>query len=78
MLFNEALDMLKAGEAMCRAKWTKEDGYLSIMPGMSYVWKIVLIPNPNAGNFIFQIEDFTADDWQAFVPCQEAIEAVAE
>lgn len=67
MLFEEALTMLKDGKSMCRAVWPLEEGYLQIMPGMKYVWKIVLLPNPNAGNFIFSVEDFTADDWQEFV-----------
>ena len=67
MLFNETLELLKSGEAVCRAKWTKEDGYLKLMPGMEYVWKVMLLPNPNAGNFIFCVEDFTADDWKKFV-----------
>lgn len=66
MLFLDALVQLKSGVAMRRAKWTAEDGYICIMPSMAYVWKIVLLPNPNAGNFIFCIEDFEADDWEKF------------
>lgn len=70
MLFEEALTALRDGKSMCRSKWTLDDGYLQIMTGMSYVWKIVLLPNPNAGNYIFAIDDFLADDWQEFsVPC---------
>lgn len=72
MLFNEALNLLKSGVPVHRATWTKEDGYLKLMPGMHYVWKIVLLPNPNAGNFIFSIEDFSADDWQKFEVPNEA------
>lgn len=67
MLFSEALDNLEKGFPMRRSIWTAEDGYLSLMPGMKYVWKIVLLPNPNAGNFIFSVEDFKADDWEMFV-----------
>ena len=67
MLFEEALTMLKAGKPMCRAIWSFEDGYLKIEPGMEYVWKLVLKPTPNAGNFIFSVADFGADDWQEFV-----------
>lgn len=66
MLFDEALAMLKEGHAMHRELWSLEDGYLQIMPGMKHVWKIVLLPNPNAGNYIFSIEDFDASDWQEF------------
>ncbi len=75
MLFEEALAMLKEGKSMCRAIWSLDDGYLQIMTGMEYVWKIVLKPNPNAGNFIFSIADFTADDWQEFV-MPNTIEAI--
>lgn len=67
MKFEEALNALKEGKSMCRAVWSLEDGYLQIMPGMEYVWKIILKPNPNAGNFIFKVEDFSASDWQEFV-----------
>lgn len=67
MLFLEALEQLKAGKSMHRAAWTLESGYLKLMPGMDFVWKIVLVPNPNAGNYIFPVEDFLADDWQEFV-----------
>lgn len=67
MLFSEALYHLEKGFPMRRSIWTAEDGYLSLMPGMKYVWKILLLPNPNAGNFIFSVEDFRADDWEMFV-----------
>ena len=75
MLFSEALAALKAGEAMCREAWTLEDGYLVLLEGMKYVWKIVLHPNPNAGNFIFCFEDFEATDWKKFeAPAEVAID----
>ena len=67
MLFEEAIAKLLAGKSMCRAVWPLEESYLQIMPGMKYVWKIVLLPQPNAGNYIFSVEDFHADDWQEFV-----------
>ncbi len=67
MNFLEALAKLQAGYSMNRTSWTPEDGYLKLMDGMKFVWKIVLIPNPNAGNYIFGVEDFLADDWQEFV-----------
>lgn len=75
MLFLDALTQLEAGVAMVRDTWTEEDGYLSMMPGMKYVWKIILLPNPNAGNFIFSVEDFTADNWMPYVAPVEALEA---
>lgn len=77
MLFLDALKQLESGVAMRRQVWTPEDGYLSIMPGMKYVWKIVLLPNPNAGNFIFSVEDFLASDWEEFVaPCEPVAEVL--
>jgi hypothetical protein len=66
MLFSEALQKLQDGAAMRRVAWPEIEGYLKIMPGMGYVWKIVLKPNPNAGNFIFSVEDFLANDWIEF------------
>lgn len=63
MLFQEALEKLKSGDALRREAWPKAEGYLKILPGMKHVWKIVLLPNPNAGNFIFSIEDFESQDW---------------
>lgn len=68
MLFAEALAQLQAGVPMRRESWPVEDGYLSLMPGMKYVWKIMLVPNPNAGNFIFEVADFHASDWVMFDP----------
>jgi len=77
MLFQEALDLLKAGEVVCRAAWTIEDGYLTFMKGMSHVWKIVLQPAPNAGNYIFSVEDFCANDWKRFELPQPPVAEVA-
>lgn len=74
MLFLEALEALKCGKSMHRAAWTLESGYLKLMDGMEFVWKIVLKPSPNAGNYIFSVEDFLADDWQEFVMPQKDIE----
>ncbi len=74
MLFLEALAQLKEGKSMHRASWTLESGYLKLMDGMDFVWKIVLLPNPNAGNYIFAVEDFLADDWQEFVISKSSIE----
>ena len=78
MKFLEALARLQGGYAMNRAAWRVEDGYLTLMPGMKFVWKIVLLPNPNAGNYIFGVEDFLADDWQEFiVPEDKPVEAAS-
>ena len=66
MLLQEALEMLQKGEILCREVWTLEDGYLSMMKGMTHIWKIVLKPSPNAGNYIFSLEDLLANDWKLF------------
>lgn len=73
MLFKEALEQLHLGVAMRRKAWTMEEGYLKLLPGMRYVWKIVLFPNPNAGNFIFSVEDFESNDWEMYEEPKEAL-----
>ena len=75
MLLQEALDNLKAGKQMHRAAWDINEGYLSLMPGMTHVWKVVITPSTNAGNFIFSLEDLTADDWKEFELPKEAVDA---
>jgi hypothetical protein len=75
MMFEEALTCLKAGKSLHRASWDTKEGYLQIMKGMKHVWKIMLEPSPNAGNFIFAIDDFSADDWQEFELPKEPVEA---
>lgn len=76
MLLQEAIENLKAGKQMHRAAWKYEEGYLSLMPGMTHVWKVVIIPQTNAGNFIFSLEDLLADDWQEFTVLKEPVEEV--
>ena len=68
MIFIEALKELELGKPMRRKSWPESEGYIVIMPGMKFVWKIVTNPTPNAGNFIFSVEDFNGDDWMEFVP----------
>jgi hypothetical protein len=36
------------------------------------------LPNPNAGNYIFSVEDFLAEDWKEFEVPKKAIEAEVE
>ncbi len=74
MLLLEALELLKSGAEVSREAWSFEDGYLCFMPGMHHVWKIVLAPNPNAGNYIFSMEDLLASDWKKFELPKPAIE----
>jgi len=77
MLFQEALEQLKARAPVYRKGWNPQDGYLVFMLGMTHVWKIVLHPTPNAGNYIFSVEDLCADDWEVYtVPKGECGEEV--
>ena len=66
MQLQQALEQLKSGAQLHRTGWNPQDGYICLMPGMSHVWKIVLNPQPNAGNYIFSMEDLTAHDWELF------------
>jgi len=65
MLLQEALKLLKEGKNISRCSWKKEDGYLVLMKGMIYVWKILVSP-PNAGSHIFSYEELIADDWKEY------------
>ena len=75
MLLQEALDLLQKGEVLVRECWTLDDGYLVMMKGMQHVWKIVLHPSPNAGNYIFSLADLLASDWKVFELPSEPVEA---
>jgi hypothetical protein len=75
MLFQDALVQLKARVPVYRKGWTEQDGYLTLMPGMTHVWKIVLHPSPNAGNYIFSVEDLEATDWELFSIEKAAVES---
>ncbi len=78
MLLQEALDLLQKGEVLVRECWALEDGYLVMMKGMQHVWKIVLNPSPNAGNYIFSLADLLADDWKLFELPKPPVEAAVE
>lgn len=78
MLFSDALVQLKARVPMYRTGWEPQDGYVVFMPGMTHVWKIVLHPNPNAGNYIFSVEDLDANDWEVFIEPKAPVESVVE
>lgn len=73
MLFLDALEQLELGTPMRRASWPVEEGYLQLMAGMKFVWKIMLVPNPNAGNFIFSVDDLHGDDWEEFIVGPESV-----
>jgi len=66
MLLSEALEQLKAGKSLYRTGWNPQDGYIVLMQGMTHAWKIVLSPAPNAGNYIFSVEDLLSDDWAEY------------
>jgi len=74
MQFKEALEKLQAGFAVRRLSWPATEGYLKFLPGMKHIWKIMLLPNPNAGNFIFAVDDFLCDDWVEGIPEEEKAE----
>ena len=80
MLLQDMLVQLQSNIHMRRESWKDEDGYLSLMPGMTHIWKIVLITNPNAGNYIFSLDDLLADDWVIFKVKKQVVddEIVAE
>lgn len=64
MLFMDALKELHEGKYVSRAAWDKSGEYCVLLPGMQYLWKIMTIPNPNAGNWLPLISDLEADDWK--------------
>lgn len=76
MVFQDAIKLLQDGKILCRDAWTLEDGYLTFMKGMTHIWKIVLKPTPNAGNYIFSVEDIISSDWKEFEMPESAIEGV--
>lgn len=75
MLFSEALVQLKARVPVYRTDWEPQDGYLTFMPGMTHVWKIVLHPAPNAGNYIFSVADLDSDKWAVYSEPTAPVEA---
>ena len=63
MNFNEMLAKLEEGFCTRRESWPLDEGYLKLMLGMKNVWKIVIRPAVNAGNHLFSVADFKANDW---------------
>ena len=64
MKFTEALQAMLEGNYVARECWHNEAKYCVIMPGMTFMWLIQTIPNPNAGVWMALIADFLADDWK--------------
>jgi hypothetical protein len=63
MKLQEALELLQAGVCVARAAWAQSEGYLTLLPGMNHVWKIITHPGPNCGNHIFSVPELLAEDW---------------
>lgn len=63
MLFTEALEKLQGGCFMARQAWSESGEYVCLMPGMATIWKIMVKPQPNAGNWLPFVSDLVADDW---------------
>lgn len=66
MFLKEALQLLKDGAQLYRTGWLVKDGYIVLMPGITHVWKVVIQPQPNAGNFMWSYEDLIGGDWEVF------------
>lgn len=66
MKFEQALELMKEGKNMVRDSWPLAEGYLTFMPGMKHIWKILPHPNPNAGNHIFSVDEMDATDWALY------------
>ena len=65
MLFNEALDALIEGKYVARSVWS-DGSYLIYLPGMMSVFKVIIEPSTNVGNYLWTVADFKADDWQIY------------
>jgi hypothetical protein len=63
MHFNSALTSMLLGSYITRSSWT-DGSYLCFLPGMSYIWKVAVVPNPAAGNWMPSVDDLVADDWE--------------
>ena len=68
----EMVDGVIKGKFAKRGIWTKEDGYLVLMPDIKLIWKIITTPMPNAGGYPFTIDDILADDWVLSDPCHDS------
>lgn len=64
MNFMQALEEMEKGAKVVREGWDEAEGYLSWMPRMKHIWKILTHPNANAGNNLFTVEDYRAEDWK--------------
>lgn len=65
MQYMEAMQALKDGKMIVRECWDDSNGYLKLMYGMPYVWRVIINP-ANAGSFSFSMDEICADDWVLF------------
>lgn len=65
MLFEDAIKALGQGMYVARSAWV-DGSYLIFLPGMSSVFKVIIQPAPNVGNYLWMYVDFLADDWQVY------------
>lgn len=70
MLFENAINALMEGKYVARTTWT-DGSYLVFLPGMQSVFKVIVQPTVNVGNYLFLVADFKADDWQVFSKREE-------
>ncbi len=63
MDFDDVLKNLWRGIYISREAWDGNLQYLAAMPGIKYIWKIVVDPELNAGNWLPTIEDYQATDY---------------
>jgi hypothetical protein len=70
MLFEAARDALCHGKYVARSAW-KDGSYLVFLPGMVSVFKVVVQPAVNVGNYLWLMADFLADDWQVYTSREE-------
>jgi len=68
MMFKDALNSLLEGKYVTRNAWDETGEYVCLMPGMPYIWKILIKPSPNAGNWLPMVSDFLADDYKFVDP----------
>ena len=63
MKFEQVVQGLVAGDYMQRDAWKETGEYVVLMPGMNTIWKILVQPQPNAGNWLPLMADILAEDW---------------
>jgi hypothetical protein len=63
MLFQDAFKALTEGKYVTRRAWSESGEYLTILPKMTTIFKIVITPSLNVGNCLFFVSDYLAEDW---------------